>query len=127
MRYIILFVWLGVVGLAIGWLGMAAAQEEASQLEPVDPPQLSIPFANRGGIRNWVVEDESTLLVQDNFRKWFRVRLMVPSRLLGYSENIGFVTGPSGTLDNTSAIVVRRQKFPVVSITASDGPAKQRR
>lgn len=127
MRYVILLVWLAVVGVIIGWLGLAAAEDDASKVEQTDAPQLSIPYANRHGIRDWVAEDDSTLLIQDNFKKWYRVRLMAPSRYVLYAEHIGFVTGPSGILDNTGAVVVRGQKTPIVSITASEGPKRQRR
>lgn len=127
MRYVILLVWLAVVGVIVGWLGLAAAEDDASKVEQTDAPQLSIPYANRHGIRDWVAEDDSTLLIQDNFKKWYRVRLMAPSRYVLYAEHIGFVTGPSGILDNTGAVVVRGQKTPIVSITASEGPKRQRR
>lgn len=127
MRYVILLVWLAVVGVIIGWLGLAAAEDEAGKSEPTNAPELSISAVNGRGVRDWIAEDDSTLLIQDNFRKWYKVRLMVPSRHLLHAESIGFVTGPSGILDNTGAVVVRGQKTPVVSITASEGPKRQRR
>lgn len=127
MRYVILLVWLAVVGVIIGWLGLAAAEDEAGKTEPVNAPELSIPAVNGRGVRDWIAEDDRTLLVQDHFRKWYKVRLMAPSRHLLHAESIGFVTGPSGILDNTGAVVVRGQKTPVVSITASEGPKRQRR
>lgn len=127
MRYLILVVWLAVVGTAIGWLGLAAAEDEARRVEPADAPELSIPFANRGGIRDWVAVDDATLLVQDNFRKWYRVRLVAPTRHLLHAEGIGFVTGPSGALDNHGSLAVRGQKYPIASVTASEGPKRQRR
>ena len=127
MRYVILLVWLAVVGVIIGWLGLAAAEDEAGKREPTNAPELSIPAVNGRGVRDWIAEDDSTLLIQDNFRKWYKVRLMAPSRHLLHAESIGFVTGPSGILDNTGAVVVRGQKTPVVSITASEGPKRQRR
>lgn len=127
MRYVILLVWLAVVGVIIGWLGLAAAEDEAGKCEPTNAPELSIPAVNGRGVRDWIAEDDSTLLIQDNFRKWYKVRLMAPSRHLLHAESIGFVTGPSGILDNTGAVVVRGQKTPVVSITASEGPKRQRR
>ncbi|WP_374485788.1 DUF6491 family protein [Zoogloea sp.] len=127
MRYVILLVWLVVVGVIIGWLGLAAAEDEAGKTELTNAPELSIPAVNGRGVRDWVAEDDRTLLIQDNFRKWYKVRLMVPSRHLLHAESIGFVTGPSGILDTTGAVVVRGQKTPVVSITASEGPKRQRR
>lgn len=116
-----------VVGVAIGWLGLAAAEDDARRVEPVDAPELSIPFANRGGILDWVAVDESTLLVQDNFGKRYRVKLVAPTRHLLHAEGVGFVTGPSGTLDNTGALAVGGHKYPIASVTASEGPKRQRR
>lgn len=127
MRYLILIVWLVAVGTSIGWLGLAAAEDETRRVEPADAPELSIPFANRGGIRDWVAVDDATLLIQDNFRKWYRVRLVAPTRHLLHAEGIGFVTGPSGALDNTGSLAVRGQKYPIASVTASEGPKRQRR
>lgn len=127
MRYVISLVWLVTFGVAVGWLGLADAEEDARQVDAADSPQLVIPGVNHGGIRDWVPVDDVTLLIQDNFRKWYQVKLLVPSRQLAYAESLGFVTGPSGILDNTGAIVVRGQKYPVASITASEGPKRQRR
>lgn len=127
MRNLMLVIWLVLLGVVIGWLGQAPAQEEGGPTPPVNAPELSIPAVNRGGVRNWVAEDDSTLFVQDNFRKWYRVRLHVPARQLLFTEGIAFITGPSGSLDNTSQIVVRGQKYPVASVTAGEGPKRQRR
>lgn len=41
--------------------------------------EASIPFANRGGISDWRVEDDSNLLLQDNRGQWYRARLQAPS------------------------------------------------
>lgn len=127
MRYLILIVWLVLVGAAIGWLGLAAAEDDARRVEPADAPKLSIPFASRGGVRDWVAVDDATLLLQDNFRKWYRVRLAAPTRHLLHAEGIGFVTGPSGTLDRAGSIAVRGRHYPIASITPSEGPKRQRR
>lgn len=127
MRYLMLIVWLSVLGLVIGWLGQAPAEDSGASTLAVKPPEIAIPAVNSGGVRNWVAEDDSTLFVQDNFRQWYRVKLHVPARQLLFAEGIAFITGPSGSLDNTSQILVRGQKFPVSSVTASEGPRRQRR
>lgn len=127
MRYLILSLWLLTVGGAIGWLGLAAAEDAAGKVDHADAPELSIPFASRGGVRDWVAVDEATLLIQDPARKWYRVRLLAPARHLLHAEGLGFVTGPGGSLERGGAIVVRGQPYPIASITASEGPRRQRR
>lgn len=78
-------------------------------------------------MRDAVAVDDSIQLIQNYFRKWYRVRLFAPSRYLPHAAGLGFVTGPGGTLDRTGAIVIRRQKYPIGSVIASEGPKRQRR
>lgn len=126
MAHIILPVLLAVLGAAIAGPVLAAeAAGEAPRAAAAEGPQLSIANVKRGGVRDWVVVDDSTLLIQDPFQRWYKVRLVAPSRDLVHAQALGFDTGPSGALDNTGAVIVRRQKFPVASITAGEDPAKK--
>lgn len=88
-------------------------------------PEASIPFANRGGIRDWQLEDDSTLLLQDRRGQWYRAKLQVPAYYLSYAEAIGFVTGPSGTLEKFGSVVIRGQRYPIISLTRIKPPAKK--
>ena len=89
---------------------------------PEDLPETSIPFARQGGINNWVVEDESTLLLQDRHGLWYRARLLVPAYYLPYASSLGFATGPSGTLERLDSVVLDGKKYPIISLTKADPP-----
>lgn len=84
---------------------------------------LSIAAVNHGGVRDWIVVDDQTLLLQDSFKRWYEVRLVAPAINLVYAQAIGFVTGPSGALDRFGQIRYRGARYPIASITASPGPA----
>ena len=86
------------------------------------PPAAAIPFANHGGIRDWVAEGDRTLYVQDNFRKWYRAILFTPAFDLPFAQAIGFDTRPMGTLDRWSTVIVRGQRYPISSFERVDGP-----
>lgn len=85
-------------------------------------PRASIPFVSHGGIRDWVAEDNRTVYVQDNFRRWYRAVLFAPSNDLPFAHAIGFDTGPIGTLDKWSTLVIRGQRYPIQSFERVEGP-----
>lgn len=107
-------------------LGLAGAAEQI----PVPARQLAaetgIPFANRGGILDWQVEDDATLLIQDRQGQWYRARLLSPAYYLPYSHDLGFATGPSGILEKFDSVVVRGQKYPIVSLVRTEAPLSKR-
>jgi hypothetical protein len=75
-----------------------------------------IPFVNHGGIRDWRSDDRDTVYIQANNRDWYKATLMTPAFDLPFANAIGFDTGPSGTLDRFSSIVVRGQRYPIASL-----------
>lgn len=86
--------------------------------------QATIPFANHGGISNWKVVDDGALLIQDNHGSWYLAKLQNAPYDLVIAENLGFVTPPSGTLGQLSSIVVKGRRYPIISLTRTDPPAK---
>ena len=62
----------------------------------------SIPFADKGNIRDWVSNGERTIYIEDSHDDWYKARLMSRSFDLPYAWKIGFVTGPSDALDKFS-------------------------
>jgi len=82
----------------------------------------SIPFANHHGVRNWVAQGNDTIYFEDNFGRWYRAVLFAPSMDLGFTNAIGIDSGPMGTLDKWSAVIVRGQRYPFQSFERVDGP-----
>jgi hypothetical protein len=86
-------------------------------------PEVTIPFANRDGIRNWNVLDDHGIWIQGNGNKWYYASFASPCTGLRFETTVGFVPGPDGALDRWSALETHstgRCRFK--SLTASDTP-----
>jgi hypothetical protein len=88
-------------------------------------PEVSIPFADRGGIRDWRAIGPNTLLVEGTNRHWYRVELYGPCIELPFAERVGFNANPGGEFDRFSAVLVRGQRCAVKSVTASAPPLRR--
>jgi hypothetical protein len=95
-------------------------------------PDVSIPFANHGGIRDWTADHDRGLWVQDVHRQWYYAKFMGPCIGLPFAQSIGFDTHPLGRFDKFSAIVVPGSGRCVVQSFAlsgepppKKGPARQ--
>jgi hypothetical protein len=104
------------VALGVALAGAAAASNAA--------PDVKIPFANHGGIRDWEADRDQGLWVQDAHRNWFYAKFMSPCIGLNFAQSIGFDTHPMGTFDRFSAIVVPGEgRCQVQSLRVSGAPA----
>jgi hypothetical protein len=92
---------------------------------PAPAPQAQIPFANHGGIYDWRVVDDRTVLIQSQSRKWYKASLMSACFQLPFAERLGFKSNPSGSFDKFSSITVRGQTCPVVSLVETTPPPKK--
>lgn len=106
-------------------VGCAGAAETAPAPAGENPTEATIPFANRGGVVDWQVADDSTLLLRDSHGQWYRARLQVPLPAYSPAERLGFATGPSGTLEKLDSVVIRGQRYPIVSLIRVGPPAKK--
>lgn len=79
--------------------------------------EVGIPFVNHGAILDWQVINDETLLLRDRHGQWYKATLVAPAYYLAYSASLRFATGPSGTLDQFGAVIVRGQRFPIKSLT----------
>ncbi len=103
-----------------------AAYAETSSKQTEEKQDARIPFVNHGGVRDWRSDDKETIYIQASNRSWYKATLMSPAFDLPYTTAIGFDTGPSGTLDKFSSIVVRGQRYPIASLEriAGEPPKK---
>jgi hypothetical protein len=98
-----------------------AAADAASQ----KAPEAQIPFANRGGIWNWQVINNNTVLIESRSRKWYKATLFGNCINLSFAQELTFDSSPNGTFDKFSAIRVRGQRCPLVSLVETDAPPKK--
>jgi hypothetical protein len=94
---------------------------------PVQPPaaEAQIAFANHGGIYNWQVLDDRTVLIQSQSRKWYKATLFSTCFDLPFAERIGFESNSDGSFDKFSSIQVRNQKCPLLSLVETTAPPKK--
>ena len=113
MKYSALLLPLVAIGLATS--PAMASENRAKQ-------DVSIPFANHGGVWNWRASGDQTVYFQDGHRQWYRAELFSPAHDLPFVEFIGIDSRPNGSLDKWSAIYVRGQRYPFASFEKVDGP-----
>ena len=96
----------------------------ASSAAAAPAPEVQIPFA-KNNLWNWQVLDDQTLLIQDQSRRWYKATLFGHCINLPFANRIAFDSNPSGTFDKFSAILVRGQRCPLMSLVATTAPAKK--
>jgi len=111
---------IGAAALASGVIGVSIPPARAAA-----PADITIPFVNHGGIRDWAADGDHGLYVQDAHNRWYYASLMSPCTNLPYAEGIGFETRGVDTFDKFSSVVVRGQRCPVTDLVASAGPPKK--
>ena len=108
-----------------------AAEPASKPAEPVAKPVVAaearIPFANHGGIYTWQVENDRSLLIQSQGRKWYRATLFSSCFDLPFSDTIGFETDSSGSFDKFSSIRVREQTCRLSSLVETAAPPKKQK
>jgi Family of unknown function (DUF6491) len=89
------------------------------------PPEGQIPFANKGGIWNWQVVDNKTVLIESRARKWYKATLFGNCINLAFAQNMAFISNSNGTFDKFSSIRTRGQRCPLVSLVEVPAPPKK--
>jgi hypothetical protein len=91
---------------------------------PAPAREAQIPFADKT-IWNWQVVDDRTVLIQDRGRRWYKATLLGPCVNLPFAERLGFESNSDGAFDKFSAIHVREQRCPLVSLVKTTAPPKK--
>lgn len=117
-----------IMALAMG-ASVLAGHPAVAASRPTAPKigqETSIPFVNHGGIRNWQVVDDDTLLVEGTGNRWYRVELFRPCIGLRFTGiALGFETRGIDSFDRFSAIRTRDGRCAVKSVTVAAPPAKK--
>lgn len=91
------------------------------------PEEARIHFVEHGGIRDWRIVDRDTLLIRGRSKQWYKAELFAPAWGLNFAHTIGFDTGPGGTFDRFSSVIVEGRRYPLRSLVKLDAPPAQRR
>ena len=109
---------------------LAAAVPAMAQPAPQKAPaleQVRIPFATFGTIRSFRPVGDDVVYFESTHRRWYRAELATRCYELQSALRIGFDTRFSGSsLDNTSTLIVGRERCRIVSLTRADGPPPRR-
>jgi hypothetical protein len=100
--------------VAAAVLGSLPASPTIAQ--PKKGGDVSIPFVNHGGIRDWRAIDDHTLYIQSQGGQWFKATTMGDCIGLDFEDRIGFDAGATDTFDKFSRIIVRGQPCPIQSL-----------
>jgi hypothetical protein len=104
-----------------------AASAPATAAPAAKPlPEVQINFADHGGIWDWSVVDDKTLLIQDRSRRWYKATLLVNCIDLPFDQKLGFESNPDGSFDKFSAIQTRGQRCPLISLVRTDAPVSKK-
>ena len=119
-------VWIAGLFLVLGRGALAADSVPAGAASTPAPaaPEARIAFANRRGIYSWSVIDRSTVLIESSSHRWYLAKLFAPCVDLPFAETVGFKTNPDGGFDRFSALEVRGQRCPLISLVETAAPAK---
>jgi hypothetical protein len=102
-----------------------------SSLQAAEPgttaKEASIPFANHGGVDDWRAVDDHTLLIKGLGRQWYKAELFSPCIDMKYTDTIGFLVEPDGSLSRWSGVVVRHQVCRFKSLVKTDPPTPSKK
>jgi hypothetical protein len=105
---------------------LAATPGATGSERPPAEEEVRIPFVQFGQIRTFRTEGDDIVYLQDRRRNWYRASLIAPCINLPTATRLGFDRRYSGTLDNTSTLVVRGERCRIASLVRIDLPPPRR-
>jgi hypothetical protein len=117
---------IALLSVLLSGVVVSAAMADSPAATPAAAPEVQIPFANHGGIYNWQVVNDRTVLIQGQNRKWYKATLFSACIGLPFAaERLGFESNADGSFDKFSSIKLRGQNCPLVSLVDSAPPEKK--
>jgi hypothetical protein len=104
---------------------MPAAAKQQGPTWPADKlgKETSIPFIGTIGLYNFEADSDRGVWLQDQQRRWYYATVVGPCTGLPFANRIGVDTRFGGSqLDRTGTLLVDRQRCPINSLVASNGP-----
>jgi hypothetical protein len=105
--------------------GASGSSSAGEAPAPQAPREAQIPFASKGGIWNWSVVDNNTVLIESRGRKWYKATLFGNCINLAFANSLSFIPNPSGSFDKFSTIRSHGQRCPLVSLIEVPAPPKK--
>jgi hypothetical protein len=113
-----------LAGILAGFI-VSGAVADAPAAPSAPAAETRIPFANHGGIYNWQVINDRTVLIQGQNRKWYKATLMSSCFDLSFSERLGFESNSDGSFDKFSSIKTHGQNCPLTSLVETTPPPRK--
>jgi Family of unknown function (DUF6491) len=110
------------IALTCGLLATSLQAKPAPHAWPELGVETDIVFPNDGAIRNFEANGNDGIWLEDRQRRWYYATLAGGCQDLNFAESIGFDTRGSSRFDKFSAIIVRGDTCPVVSVVTAEKP-----
>ena len=114
-----------LAAVSLAGTAVPAAARQQSPTWPADKlgKETSIPFIGTIGLYNFEADGDRGVWLQDQQRRWYYARVLGPCTGLPFAARIGVDTRFGGSqLDRTGTLLVDRQRCPINSLVASNGP-----
>ena len=119
--------------LALSLAALLLPLSAAAAIEPAEEPralgvEASIVFPSDSSIRNWQVDRDRGIWIQDRRRNWYYGTFIGICRDVDFAHAIGVETRGAGRLDKFASIIVRGERCPLTSfVTSGPPPSKEER
>lgn len=116
---------LAIAMLVAASLAVPVAAKQQDRAWPADKlgKETSIPFIGTIGLYNFEADGDRGVWLQDQQRRWYYATVVGPCTGLPFAVRIGVDTRFGGSqLDRTGTLLVDRQRCPINSLVASNGP-----
>jgi len=116
---------IAMLAASLAGAAVPAAARQQSPTWPADKlgKETSIPFIGTIGLYNFEADGDRGVWLQDQQRRWYYARVLGPCTGLPFAARIGVDTRFGGSqLDRTGTLLVDRQRCPINSLVASNGP-----
>jgi Family of unknown function (DUF6491) len=112
-----------LIVLAVCLAPLASLAQSPAPEKPAAREEVSIPFAQFGGIDDWRADGTKALYIKGRgSNDWYYAKLFSTCQGLNFANTIGFRNEAAGDFDRFSTILVDGQSCPLTSLVKSEKP-----